>query len=424
MTFPTALLTTPEYCGTLAATRSLGARGIEVWSAGPDLGAPAAQSRFVRRKLLAPSMNEPEQLLEWMVEHGTRHPGSVLYPTSDDVAWFQAVHAQALAPHYCLYAPVAECYEKLLDKRLLHDLCAKVGIDTPLTYFPENEAEVERVAAEVDFPLLLKQRTQVLSSSHSKGKLLTRREELLPAYREFIRDNTHHPLVQARMPNVSFPMLQSFHSEAASNSYMLAGFIDRSGKHVAGRAAIKVLQRPKTLGIALCLESAPVDEVLLEKVAELCRQVGYFGVFQIDFLQVGGRKLLIDVNPRYYHYMAFDLARGLDLAYWAQLGACGRDEELARAIDAAGSGEATHLISGFTYRLQLYELLFAQTLAGTMPLRESLSWKRWYDGRRHELIDAVEDKQDPRPAWVDAARHLLHRVSHPRSFIRQVALDR
>src|SRR5438874_12660913 len=114
---PPILLTMPEYCGTLAAARSCGAMGLEVMTAGADPLAPAGFSKHVRRRLSCPSLSEPDALLEWLSGYGRRNPGTVLYPTADDVAWLQVVHAKELPRDFRLYAPGPQALETPLDKR-------------------------------------------------------------------------------------------------------------------------------------------------------------------------------------------------------------------------------------------------------------------------------------------------------------------
>lgn len=416
---PRALLTMPEYCGTLAAARYLGEAGIQVWIAGEG-PAPAGYSRRVSKRLRCPSPGQPDRLPAWLLDLGARHPGAVLYPTTDEYAWFQSLHEVALARHYKLYAPPSEVIEKLLDKRALHGLCDQVGISTPRSFYPESEDEVARIGETAPMPLLIKPRTQVLSRTHSKGRIVFRRHELLQNYRDYVRENTYGRAVIDRMPKASQPLLQEYHAEGVSSSYLISGFVDRTGDLFVARAANKIMQRPRTLGIALCAEAAPLDEALAEKVRLMCLAAGYFGVFQIEFLRVGGRYLLIDMNPRYYHYMAFDIARGMPLPLFAHLAACGDDTALAQEIHKArahsGNGK-----KAFTYQLHLGELLLVQRLAGSISREEVAHWRRWYASHRGDVVDAVREHGDEMPSLVDAVMHLAHHVRHPRSFITNIA---
>ena len=288
--------------------------------------------------------------------------------------------------------------------------------------FAPNEAELAEAVRLAPLPVLLKQRTQVLSKTNHKGVLVRERERLADEWRAFRRDNRHSDALSAHLPNASEPLIQQYFLEGVSGSLQVSGFISRDGKLFVARAAKKLLQRPRTLGISLCLEATELDPALAEKIKALCLEVGYFGVFGIEFLQVKGRPLLIDFNPRYYHFMALDIARGMPLPLLTALAALGEEERLADAV--AQAQHDPKKVDAFTYAFQFRELLLAQTLTGTMKAAESLRWWRWYRAHRHSMVDAVRDDDDRRPALVDGAWSAAMRVRHPLTFVMRVALDR
>ena len=419
---PPVLLTMPDYCGTLAAARCLGQHGYPVWMVGDNARAPAMHSRHVTKTLRCPPLSNPQAFLEFLLAVGKANPGLVLYPTSDDLAWFLAAHQAELSKNFRTWAPDVKVYETLLDKHQLLAACARVGLGTPRTLSPTNEAELAEAVRLAPLPVLLKQRTQVLSKTNHKGVLVRDRERLADEWRAFRRDNRHSDALSAHLPNASEPLIQQYFLEGVSGSLQVSGFISRDGKLFVARAAKKLLQRPRTLGISLCLEATELDPALAEKIKALCLEVGYFGVFGIEFLQVKGRPLLIDFNPRYYHFMALDIARGMPLPLLTALAALGEDERLADAV--AQAQHDPKKVDAFTYAFQFRELLLAQTLTGTMKAAESLRWWRWYRAHRHSMVDAVRDDDDRRPALVDGAWSAAMRVRHPLTFVMRVALDR
>lgn len=416
------LLTQPDYCGTLAAARCLGRAGYDVVMSGSSRQSPGMFSKYIQKRLRSPSFTDSSAWLEWLIETGRNSPGMVLYPTSDDLAWLQALHADRLAPHFRTWAPKVEVYERLLDKAALHEACARVGLETPTTFAPLGDAALEQAVQAAPLPVLIKQRTQILSTTNDKGVLVHERGALAGEFRAFRAHNRHHAALTERMPNASEPLIQQYFSEGISGSLQVSGFIDETGKLFAARAAKKLLQRPKTLGISLCLEATPLDPKLAEQVRQLCLDVGYFGVFGVEFLQVHGRPLLIDFNPRYYHFMALDVARGLRLPLLTTLAALGQRDELAREVERAQHDVSQ--VNSFTYRFQLTELLLAQSATGTMPLSQSMDWWRWYREHRGSLVDAIDDPEDHLPHLVDVVTGVMRRVRHPATFIRRVALDR
>ncbi|MES1195430.1 MAG: carbamoyl-phosphate synthase [Steroidobacter sp.] len=418
-----ALLTEPGNCGTLAAARDLGRRGVRVWTTSADGGTPASKSRYVSRHIHNREAVTPEQDLELLLSIGKAEPGMVLYPTSDDFAWLQSTNIPELQPYFRMYSPDGISMENVLDKRHLFEACCAVGIDSPVSYFAESIEEVESVAQRAEFPLLLKQRTQIFSVTHTKGVVVQTAKELVPAYKQFIANNQHADAVHNRMPFSSWPLMQEFHKDAHKGSYLVSGFVNRDHTHIVAQAAVKILQYPRTLGIALCMEAAPLDEDLTRRILALCKRTGHFGVFQIEFLVAGNRKLLIDFNPRYYHYMGFDMARGIPFPWLAHLGACGDEVTLAHAIDYARDHLDRNQYT-FSYRLQLRELLWAQRLTGTMSGRNFSHWRKWYKQHQHHMIDAVADPDDRRPEFAALMTKLLSNLRHPRAFIRNIALDK
>ena len=139
----------------------------------------------------------------------------------------------------------------------------------------------------------------------------------------------------------------------------------------------------------------------------LCREVGYFGVFEIEFLREDGRNMVIDFNPRFYGQMGFEDARGLPLAFLAWLGAVGDEAGLHASLDEAAwcvdEGAAV-----FTHRFVFQLLLLAQSLGGSISAEERARWKQWLSEHRNRMVDASADANDPWPAVAHAASELVN----------------
>jgi len=417
-----ALLTKPNYFGTLAAARDLGKREIKVFTVGSGKGKPTSLSKYVSEHYSCSSENNPDALIEWLLRYGEQHPNTVLYPTCDDTAWLHSIHAAALARHFCMYSPGADAIKNVLDKRRLFDACLQVGIDVPNTHFAEAEADVLQVAQQANFPLLLKQRTQVFSATRTKGALIVDPDKLADAYREFMKRNPHEPNVLKHMPYASWPLLQDYYAD--TGNYLVAGFVNRDHTEIVALASVKLLQYPRSLGIALCLERSPLKEETVEKLLALCKQTGYYGVFQVEYLVSNGRMMLNDFNPRFYHYMEFDIARGLPLPWLAYLGSIGEEKHLAQEIAHARANLDRDGHDTFTCRSKLFEMIWAQRLTGTMTHRDFKSWQQWYRHNKSNMVFALADAEDNQPEVGAVMDTILEHLRHPRAFIRKIALDR
>jgi D-aspartate ligase len=390
-----ALLTTPEYLGTLAAARCLGAHGVDVVVASSGMLAPARWSRAASRVVHAPSPFDPEAMLAWLYQFGVREPGHVLHPTSDEMAWLIARNADVLSLVYSLYTPSFDAMRALLDKASLHRAALAVGLRVPEAHFPDDERDVERVVRDGK-SWVVKPRTQVYYASHLKGEIVSGPEDAVAAWRAY-RRWTHAPQVRAELPDVEKPLLQEL-VDVRSGVYSITGFATREGHVVAARAARKVLQRPRGVGIGVCFAAEALDEPLLQKLGQLARHVGFFGAFEAEL--VGDDRRLIDFNPRYYGQMGFDVARGAPLPWLLQLGALGLDDAIETEADEHVSREPSAYEDGVARRM-----MHARPLGGA-------------------TVDATFKADDPLPALASVVSMLSGAARHPRGFLRSLRAAR
>jgi len=415
------LLTMAKYHGTLAATRSLGASGVPVTIADPDLLAPARWSRFASRSVFCPPVQEPDRFVAWLLDFGTRSPGHVLYPTSDDVAWLYAVHRDALASRFHLYQPSAEKLYTLLNKRRLLEACAKAGVEAPQTWFVPDATALRRLSGDLPYPVLIKPQAQILFWPHAKGMVVTSEQQMAETYERFMAQTSYAPALLAWDAEVARPLIQAYFPAATDSIYNLSGFVDETSELFVVRASRKVLQRPRQLGVGLCFVEAEVNAPLAARVRALCRTVGYHGAFEAEFIEQGGRALLIDFNPRFYGQMAFDIARGLPLPLFVHHAALGRRQQLEDAVERARDEAPEPRGRVYCNRIEFAMLLRLQRLAGNMTGDDVARWRSWVEAHAADLTDAVIDGRDRRPAVVHLAAELLQYLRHPRSLFRQLA---
>ncbi len=420
---PPILLAIADFYGTLAAARDLSPRGVPVAIADWRLLAPARWSNAVARRLRCPPVDDAARFLAWLLEHGRREPGQVLYGTSDDLAFLLSLHAEELAAHYRMYQPPLSALLGVLDKKALYDAACAVGLEVPETHYPSDAADAARLAPTLRYPLLIKQRIQVFSSTHSKGAEVARPEQLVRAYAAFARENTFPDALLALRPEVAQPMLQRYMPEAHDGIFSLSGFIDRTGELFVARGARKILQRPLRMGIGLCFEGAEAPPELSRRVAALCRRVGFFGAFDCELIQAGDKLLLIDFNPRFFNQLAFDVARGMPLPWLVYLGALGDERALAQAVREAVADEPRHRDAVFCNRLGLEVYLGTHKLTGKVGAESLSRWRGWLGAERLR-VDPIVAWDDLAPAVLEAFGIAYGAARHPRSFLRKNILDR
>lgn len=414
----------PQYNGTLAAARCLGKHGVPVTMAGSDFTAPARWSRYVTRRIIAPDPADAERFVDWLFDFGSREPGHVLYPTCDELVWLIASRAEELARHFKLYQPSERTILRLLDKKALQEACAALDIPTLPTAFPRNVDDALEAGRDLRYPLLLKPRTQILLTTRSKGSVADGPDSLRREYASFLERDRFHPWLAAAVPGVEGPMLQAFRPQAAQGIYSVAGFIGPEDGQVVARGAMKILQRPQRLGVGLCFEEAPVDPAVLQSLVRLCREVGYFGVFEAEFVPENGQLHLLDFNPRFYGQMAFETGRGVPLGYMVWLAATGEPERLAQVIAEAQrwqEGRGYIYCHGFFLKM----VIALRRLSGRMKREEAQHWLTWVATRKRAAlaVDATDTDVDRLPGLASAAHEVYRAFRHPRSFLLTIVLD-
>ena len=236
-----------------------------------------------------------------------------------------------------MYSPSEEAIITLLDKKRLHEACEHpdVGIEVPVTHALGASGADNPLAGELRYPVLLKPRTQVFLESGIKGFIVPDRATLASELARFRSLVAFNRTLTDRHPDIAEPMVQEYLTAAETSIFSVSGFVAEDGSIVA-RAAMKVLQRPRKVGIGLCFEGRELEPVLVEKLSTLCKQIGYHGTFESEFIVDGDRRLLIDFNPRFYSQMGFDVARGVPLPMLVWHAARGERAELdARARERA-----------------------------------------------------------------------------------------
>jgi D-aspartate ligase len=409
------LIADARWYGTLAAARDLAAYGVRVTIASDSWLAPTRWSRHVARTVSCPPSKSASKFLDWLLRFGSAHPGHILFPTSDEVAWLVAAHSEALSRVFRLYTPRIESMVRILDKARLMEDARAVGLDVPETRVPRSASEVESNGRDIAFPLYLKPRAQVFGQSVGKGVCVENPATLLQAWEVQREQAKYGAEVLDRVPDICLPMLQG-RVAGAERIYTVDGFVDETAELYVSLACAKTLQRPRGSGPGIVFEHAETDPAIDRGLRDLFQATGYYGVFDAEFIESGGRRLLIDINPRFYNHMAFEIDRGLHLAWLAYLAAIGDRENLKLEIKKVAATPTRP--RAYVHTLPTALLLAAQKLARGMSREDQIRWRRWISEQRGCLTDPARAAGDPGPAIAEFAMEAFSFLRHPRAYLR------
>jgi D-aspartate ligase len=396
------LLASGSSSGTVAAVRNLGANGIDVGVISSHVLSAAAWSHWASGFYSAPAEKTGHRFINRLLEIGKRKPGQILLPTSDETAWLYTINADLLKQQFCLYQPPIATIHNILDKKLFQAAASKAGLAVLPSWYPSGIQEVKALAPRLPYPILIKPRTQVYRLWTDKGAVVSSPEDLIHQYQQLVaREQTRASDNDPLLADAHTPMLQQFVAVGREGVLSVSGFIDRTGNHFVTRHSTKILQRSQPVGVGVCFESPPSVAMLSDVVHRLCRDLGYFGIFEVEFLRFNGSWAAIDFNPRLFHQLGMDIRRGMPLPLLACLDAAGEMQALRIAVARAQKAEEDRKIV-FCDRFLLEAILLARSLTGQISRKDRLNWQRWRKRNAAFAVDAAVDGTDPMPGAIHA----------------------
>lgn len=400
------LLASGAASGTIAATRILGAHGFDVSIASSEILSAAAWSRWARHTHRTPQETDSRRFIGRLMSIGDASPGKILLSTSDQTAWLYAVNAHLLERNFRLYQPSLETIKCILDKVQLAEIAALAGLSVLPTWDPPSIIELENLAPSLPYPILIKPRTHVHRLERDKGVVVHSARELVRRYLSYMRANGGKDCDSRVSPQAGLPILQKLVPVGPDGVVSVTGFRDRKGRYFVTRRATKVFQRSRPVGVGVCFESLPPDNDISRSVERLCQRMGYFGIFEVEFIFFNGSWALIDFNPRLFNQVGLDIRRGMSLPVLACLDAAGEEAALKSAVGEAmkeGSGSQTIFYDRFT----LAAMLFVMRITGLISKQELRYWRRWRSIKAGAVVDAAADPNDPVPGIVHALSEIF-----------------
>jgi D-aspartate ligase len=398
------LLASASTGGTLAAARHLSANGVEVRVISSQRLSAAAWSRSASRSYSAPPENQHRLMLNVLLAIGAAHPGQILLPTSDETAWLYTINAAILKRHFCVYQPSIETTRRILDKQFLAEAATRAGLAVLASWDPRNLDDLATLAPGFPYPILIKRRTHVQCLRLYKGVVVHSASELLTRYRSIIAREQSRAADDALLTGATRPILQRFVSEASEASegvHSITGFIDRTGGLFVTRRSRKVFQRTRPLGIGVCFESLPPDPELSNAVRRLCHELGYFGIFEVEFVWFNGCWSVIDFNPRLFNQIGMDIRRGMPLPLLACLDAAGETAALRDAVAKAQDGDVDEK-TVFCDRFTLRAILFAQAVTSMGSREDRAYWRAWTNEHAAHMVELAADENESMPGVIHA----------------------
>jgi D-aspartate ligase len=287
----------------LGVVRSLGRHGVPAWVLRHGDDRLAGFSRFAERTL--PLVEGAGFLLGLCRQH--RLEGWTLFASSDESAAFVAHHHHELGERFRLTTPPWTVTQYAYDKRLTYPLAESLGLDVPLTWYPQSRDDV--AVLDCVFPVVLKPAVKdgFNRLTAAKAWRVDSREELVARYDE-----------ACTLVDPSTLMVQELIPGGGSEQLSYAAICE-AGRPLAWLTARRTRQYPMDFGRASTfVETAELPEVE-EPARKLLERIGYTGLVEVEFKRDprDGKCKLLDVNPRVWGWHTLCARAGIDFTYLA-----------------------------------------------------------------------------------------------------------
>ena len=298
---PKVLILDGMWNKSLAAVRSLGAKGFKVTIGERTRLATALFSKYASRVITYPSpARRPADFLDQII----REIAGAGYDTVFPMEWTtqqlltEPVNRQKLQRHTRIPFADVELARFVNDKDQLLKFAREHGIDMPETYSVKDMDELGKLAAAIGYPVVIKPRV----SSGSRGlAYIADRQILLNTYSK-IHASYSAPLIQEFIPGneiYGVGILLNFRSQVR------ASFVYRRIR------SYPVEGGPSTLRVSVKRDD------LADIAGHLLSSLKWTGVAHVEFKidPRDGKPRLLEVNPRFWGSLALAIEAGVDFPY-------------------------------------------------------------------------------------------------------------
>lgn len=375
---PTAFIMN-MFCTGLGIARTLGEHGVGVIGLSAHRRIYGNFTRYGKTVSCPDSRDQPEELLEFLLETGKRlGERAVIFPTRDDDLVFLDRFREPLRPYFAPVIPESPALRACLNKWETYSWARTAGVATPRCWIIEGPEDLPRVLKELTYPCVLKP----VASHHwrrggnwalvggRKAVGIVSRDELQQEYDAVARAD-QRAIVQEMVPGGDEALV------------IAACYLDRDSNWVAGFNTQKLAQSPPGFGTGYIVQSVNLPE-LVDPTLRLLQTMRFTGIAEVEYKwdSLSEEYKLIEVNPRPWDQHRLGPSCGVDLMYLAYCEYAG----LPRPV--------------FQYRASTCKWIAEDTLITTslmMLWRRQTGLRSLFRLAKGRRIYAIWSAQDPLP---------------------------
>ena len=297
----------------LAATRSLGRRGVPVVVADETKTILSGASKYCSESFTYPSPTENLRgFLSTVKAECSRRGIRVIFPMTEISMAAVLKHGEEFKS---FQVPFAEypTFDALTDKWNLMRLAQRLNITIPQTHYIGDAQSLPRVYPILKFPVVLKPyRSMIWTNGHCTAASVR--------YAESVRELETRVAQYAYFRSSPF-LLQEYISGRAHGIFALYNH----GKLVASFAHRRLRENPPSGGVSVLCESVEKNPEAWRMARTLLDHMAWHGVAMAEFkVTAEGKPYLMEVNGRFWGSLQLAIDAGVDFPWLLYQLATGR----------------------------------------------------------------------------------------------------
>jgi predicted ATP-grasp superfamily ATP-dependent carboligase len=299
------LLLADESTGSLASVRALHAGGYEPYVGVAQDDAYAARSRAAAGVLRLPATEEPDTYAQAVAEEARRLSIAAVLPATEMTLRALSGRESLFPKGTALGTNAVEKLDLATDKARIEELAARAGLQAPKT-IETTGSELDANLAEIRFPAIVKPLRSAVTDREGRLRIVAvERVDDERALREAV----------GVAPDEAW-VVQPY----VEGTLAAIGGIVWEGELVCAVHQVSPRIWPVGKGISSFATTVPPDARRQRGVARMFAEIGWSGIYGVQFVLVEDGAYLIDVNPRIYGSIGLAIAAGQNLpAIWVDL---------------------------------------------------------------------------------------------------------
>jgi predicted ATP-grasp superfamily ATP-dependent carboligase len=288
----------------LAATRSLGKRGLRVLVADENSYTMAGSSRYCSGTFVYPSPpSSPDRFTETVSRECASRGIDLVFPMTDLTSHHLLKKAGEI-PNVRIAGPDFKSFESVTNKARLFDLADELNLPVPRTRLINSRQEVADALDSFRFPLVLK---PYRSRIFSNGRWIV-------AIVRYARNAAELEHILDRVESFNgHPFLLQEYIEGQRQAVVA---LYNNGRPITLLAQHELRSKPRSGGVGVLLETIPLSPRLLEISHAIFDRVKWHGVGMVEFITArDGQPYLMEVNGRFWASLQLAIDAGVDFPW-------------------------------------------------------------------------------------------------------------